>query len=332
MKKYILWLISIIWLWIINFSSAWSYTYTWFHYYWLSSSSSTSDSTVTFFVLPFPLINSNMSSSIMSQLSNISCDFTNIDYGSLENVRFSSQVSFQYLSWTSNWRITSYSPWDYTINWNTASFNSSISFSSNWFLRYYYVYLVYKRPNSATAITFDYSCTFSWNNIIDQSSIGGWNCDYSDYILESDVTKSYCTNKFSTLIDESDITSWYCETEFGLIDPENCPVSSWTGDVQWSAFFVNSHQIQGASNIYLYLPDFLNWDYTYLNSWSSLEIEVENQWDEDYIKWLISVETFHPSSEDFTQSFTWILTLLMPYIIITLFILFIWRLVKRIFK
>lgn len=157
-------------------------------------------------------------------------------------------------------------------------------------------------------------------------------CDYSDYILLSDVTQNYCTNRYSNLISESDITSWYCETEFWLIDPENCPYSWWTGDVLWSSLYVNNRQVQGASNINLFLPDFLTWDYVYFNSWSDLEIDVENEGDQDYINDLLSIETYHPSSDEFAVSFVGYLTLLMPYIIVTLFVIFIWKLIKRIFR
>ena len=187
-------------------------------------------------------------------------------------------------------------------------------------------------------------CTNKFNNLISTSSIDQnyctsnnlcpscQSCDYSWYVLESDITENYCINKYSNLINEEDITSWYCETEFWLIDPENCPASWGSWDINWSNFFVNSEQIQGASMIYLRLPEFLNRDYTYINSWSTLNINVENVWDTEYIEDILEVQTFHPSSEDFTQSFTWTLVLLLPYIIIVLFIMFIWKLLRWIFK
>lgn len=144
-------------------------------------------------------------------------------------------------------------------------------------------------------------------------------------------TQLKCENDYN-LIPESSINSEYCEDRFNLIDPENCPASWWSGDVNWSSFFVNAHQVQGAENIYLRLPDFLNWDYTYIDSWTTLEVDVENEWDTQYIEDILKIQSYHPSSEDFTQSFTWTIILLIPYIIITLFIVFIWKLVKRIFK
>lgn len=150
-------------------------------------------------------------------------------------------------------------------------------------------------------------------------------------ILDNWYTQAQCESEYS-LIPESSINSEYCEDRFNLIYPENCPSSWWTWDVNWSSFFVNSHQVQGAANVYLRLPEFLNWDYIYIDSWTTLEVNVENMWDEDYLNNILEVQTYHPSSEDFTQSFTWNLTLLMPYIIICLFVLFIWRLIRWIFK
>lgn len=144
-------------------------------------------------------------------------------------------------------------------------------------------------------------------------------------------TQLKCETDYN-LIPESSINSEYCEDRFNLIDPENCPSSWWTGDINWSSVFVNSRQIEGAENIYMFLPDFLTWDFTYIDSWTTLEIDVENEWDEDYIDNILAINTYRPSSEEFAVSFVWGLTLIMPYIIVTLFILFVWKIIKRVFK
>lgn len=253
-------------------------------------------------------------------------------FSSAENLN----ISLQQVGWSS-WT------WSLTLDNNSiycfyASFNNSsrsVLINFQWYND--------KLPVSSTNVL----CFSVWNsdNILEYEyvwwsyvnmfyykvySLGG--CNYSWYVLESDITQNYCTNKFSNLIDESDITQSYCEVEFGLIDPDNCPSSWWTGDILWSSFWVNDRQIEGASNIYLYMPDFLSWDYTYLNSGATLQIDVDNEGDEDYINDLLTIETYHPSSDEFAVSFVGYLTLLMPYIIVTLFIVFVWKLIKKIFK
>ena len=144
-------------------------------------------------------------------------------------------------------------------------------------------------------------------------SINTWEI-LSGYILESEVTQNYC------------------EVRYNLIDPGECPASGWTGDINWSSFFVNNYQVQGARNIYLFMPDFLTWDYTYIDSWNTLNIEVENEGDEEYIQGIIDINSYRPSSEDFTNIFVSGLTLIMPYIVVALFIIFVWKLIKKIFR
>lgn len=132
---------------------------------------------------------------------------------------------------------------------------------------------------------------------------------------------------------ESDITQWYCETQFDLISPEDCPSSwtwSWSGDIMWSSFWVNDRQILWGSNIYLYIPDWLDWSYTYVDQ--DLQVDVVNEGDEDYIEDILTVQSYHPSSEDFTVSFVWFLTLVLPYVIVALFCIFVFKIIKKIFK
>lgn len=138
------------------------------------------------------------------------------------------------------------------------------------------------------------------------------NCDYSWYILESEVTQNYC------------------EVRYNLIEPSDCPNSSWSWDIQRSSFRVNNFQVMGGRNIYLYIPEWLNRDYTYVDE--NLQIEVENEGDEEYIQGIIDINSYRPSSEDFTNIFVSGLTLIMPYIVVALFIIFVWKLIKKIFR
>lgn len=245
---------------------------------------------------------------------------------------------------------SSYKSYSYIDSWKYFySFSSSdfISFPSDYFINS--VYIV-SWGNYLNFASYPVSCDFIFSSFF--IDIWWWIWDCTEYeqeintlswslaICQSDLTTCQNTNSCTqlkcendyNLVPESSINSEYCEDRFDLIDPENCPASWWTWDIQWSSFFVNSRQIQGAWNIYLWLPDFLDWWYTYIDNWQTLEIDVENVWDENYINTILSTQTYHPSSDEFAVSFVWYLTLLMPYIIITLFIVFVWKLIRRIFK
>jgi len=127
---------------------------------------------------------------------------------------------------------------------------------------------------------------------------------------------------------ESEITTWYCETRFNMIEPSDCP-SSWTWDIIWSSFWVNNRQVLWWKNIFLYLPDFLNWDYTYIDE--DLEINVENEWDYEYMQWVIDNQTTTPNKTDLNNIITGIIPLFIPWLIIILFIYFVFRFIKKIF-
>ena len=150
--------------------------------------------------------------------------------------------------------------------------------------------------------------------------------------MESNVTQNYCTNKYQNLIPESDITSDYCEVEFWLIDPVNCPSGwSWTGDVQRSALYINNVQYLGSPNIYVNVNDILDYSMTYV-SWSAI-IDVDGyKADTWYMADILTVQEYHPSSEDFTVAFVSFLTLWLPYVVVILFVVFVRKLIRKIFK
>ena len=186
--------------------------------------------------------------------------------------------------------------------------------------------------SSLATATWNYAYCQSWLNLC-QSNLAI--SDNALLLCQDSLQNQSCPSTWEILsgyILQSEVTSNYCEVEFWLIDPENCPASGGTGDVNWSSFFVNNYQVQGARNIYLFMPDFLNWDYTYVDSWNTLNIEVENQGDEDYIQSVIDINSYRPTSEDFTGVFVSGLTLVMPYIVIVLFIIFVRKLIKKIFR
>ena len=148
----------------------------------------------------------------------------------------------------------------------------------------------------------------------------------------SQYTSLECQTEYS-LIPVSDVTENYCTSNFYLISPSDCPVSSWSGDTQWSALFLNNVQYAWASNIYVNISDLLDYSTTYIDSGASFVLDVD--WyvaDTEYLNDILTVQEYHPDSEDFTTAFVGVLTLWLPYVVVALFVVLIWKLIRKIFK
>lgn len=149
---------------------------------------------------------------------------------------------------------------------------------------------------------------------------------------EEQYTSLECQTEYN-LIPVSDVTENYCTANFDLISPADCPISSWSWDTQWSALFLNNVQYAGASNIYINVSDALDYSTTYIDSGSSFVFDVD--WyvaDTWYLNDILTIQEYHPNSEDFTVAFVGGLTLLLPYVVIVLFVVAIWTIIKKIFK
>lgn len=240
-------------------------------------------------------------------------------------------------AWTYCVKLTSSSPQQLTMwfanGWTSTPSNLYTLYSdqySNWICLYGNKAYFNIKPNSNLDYSFEvYKLTDLLNSSIPCTTPS---CDYSWYVLESNVTQNYCTNKYQNLIPESDITSDYCEVEFWLIDPVNCPSGwSWTGDVQRSALYINNVQYLGSPNIYVNVNDILDYSMTYV-SWSAI-IDVDGyKADTWYMADILTVQEYHPSSEDFTVAFVSFLTLWLPYVVVILFVVFVRKLIRKIFK
>lgn len=172
-----------------------------------------------------------------------------------------------------------------------------------------------------------------WNTLSISSSI-----HYFYYIFSPNFFNNFCSKYTSlecqleyNLIPIESVTENYCTSNFNLISPSDCPVSWWTWDINWSSVWINNQQVVWSPNIFLNIYDKLDWSQTYVNQ--DMYIDVNGpEGDEEYINWIIGINTYRPTSEDFTTVFVSGLTLLFPYIVITLFVLFIRKLIRKIFK
>lgn len=143
-------------------------------------------------------------------------------------------------------------------------------------------------------------------------------------------TQSQCESEYN-LIPISSITQSYC------VSNNLCPTipdnECWTWEFNdWSALWINNIQHLGASNIFINIPEEISWDYAYTNNDNNMNIDIE--WynvDYDYINWVVDLQKYTPTSEDFTN----IVSNLWSYFKILLFLVFaflIIRWIKNIFK
>lgn len=147
-------------------------------------------------------------------------------------------------------------------------------------------------------------------------------------------------------ISNPNYSSQQCQTEYNLI-PINevdaaycesnnlCPASGSPSDcpnVWVSNLFINDVFHPGAFNVIMNIPEEIDWDYAYTNSGSNINIDVVwyNQ-DTEYINWLIDVQNYQPTTDDFTKVFTnfWYFGWLL---VACLFVILVFYFIKRLFK
>lgn len=155
---------------------------------------------------------------------------------------------------------------------------------------------------------------------------------YIDCYSLTDYTSLQCQTEYN-LIPVSEVTSNYCKLNFDLISPSECPSGggcSWSGDLVFSNVYIDNVLYPGGADIYLNINERLATEISYNSDLMYIDIDFDG--DEDYINGIISINEYRPTSDDFTSVFVSGLTLIFPYIVITLFVLFIRKLIRKIFK
>ena len=142
------------------------------------------------------------------------------------------------------------------------------------------------------------------------------------------MTSSECQLEYS-LIPVSSVDTNYCVWN-GLCPNECWSWSGYSWDLQYSNIYINSILHPWEENIFINIPDYIQWDY-FVSSWE-FNIYVWSWYDMDYMNSIIKINSYRPDSTDFTDIFVSGLTLIFPYIFVLLLIVFIWKLIKRIFK
>lgn len=217
--------------------------------------------------------------------------------------------------------------------------NSNWDFVSTWFIQSNGLFCTdfdwYLTSISTTLRTYYY---YSWMN--------WWSSDcplcpvcptcsnYYVNLYNSDWTES------STLI-QSDlnlyVNSWVSLStdivwDYIFSSDWSCSDNSWViiGSWDWSALFINWIQHEGKWIINVNIADWVVWDYSFNDD--QFDLDIGSGYDQDYIDGVIDVQSYRPTSEDFTQTFVGGLILFTPYVIILLFVILVWKLIQRIFK
>lgn len=211
-----------------------------------------------------------------------------------------------WLYWvSSNWWIFSLLSWDCIDIFNNSLCRFSEIYNNNDELLY-----------SSTS-SFIYCMSESWyfkNN-------SDYNCVVNVY---SNLMSNYPECQECSEVNTWDILSWSCDTNY-CVENDLCPVPS-----NFSQLFINDLEFPWKPLINIWIPDYITWDYSSTETW--FDLYVGSGYDVDYINSIIDINSYRPSSEDFTDVFVNWLTLILPYIFIALLILFIWKLIKRVFK
>lgn len=176
------------------------------------------------------------------------------------------------------------------------------------------------RWQSSFNYSYNYYCTNTWGYIKPSSNDCWWlifypSCEECEECEECETCPE---------VNTWDILSWSCDTNY-CVENDLCPVPG-----NFSQLFINDLEFPWSPLINVNIPDYIQWDYT-SNSWS-FDLYVWSWYDVDYMNSIIKINSYRPDSQDFTDTFVSWLTLIFPYIFVALLIIFIWKLLKRIFK
>ena len=218
--------------------------------------------------------------------------------------------------------------WDFTC----IVLNSCTRYANNSFMMAFDDYVSY-------AINLD----FVWWTIPSNFSRGMWYCftNRAEFYVSSsecnitmnrykvnEYTSLQCQTEYS-LIPISEVDSSYCQSNNlcpSWWTPSDCP-NVWISNV-----FINDIFHPGAFNIIMNIPDEVDWDYAYTNSWNNLNIDIV--WynvDYEYMDWVVDIQTYKPNSDDFSVLVSQIVPLFVPWLCIILLLYFIFRFIKKIF-
>ena len=127
------------------------------------------------------------------------------------------------------------------------------------------------------------------------------------------------------------MTELECMTDYSLVPYDS--VCSWgvdTGDVSWSALYIDEIQHVSAPVINISIPEEISWDYTWNDEEFNIVVNGYNV-SGGYIQSIIDIQNATPNEEDFNNLVSNVLPLFVPWLFVVLFIYFVFRFVKKVF-
>lgn len=207
--------------------------------------------------------------------------------------------------------------WNY--NWNWIACMSCTDEFTNWQLYTSDILIRFSRVNNI--------CFYIWY----------WTHLYLDWqstrtctinVSNPNMTSLQCQSEYN-LIPINEVDAAYCESNNLCIsssDPIDCP-NVWVSNV-----FINDLFHPWAFNIVMNIPQEIDRDYAYTNSWNNMNIDIVG-YNVDYEKMqeVIDTQNYKPNSDDLSTIVSQIVPLFVPWLCIILLLYFIFRFIKKIF-
>lgn len=223
---------------------------------------------------------------------NIVCRFPNHNWSSVQmDVVLSSEWN------TYNW---SYKFWNY--------FNVSSSSSTS-----YFDLLVKNNVATSSTYNFTYTC------VITSSLIPEASCPECPVCEQ--YTSEECQQEYS-LMPINSCNSEYCWLNW------LCPEYTWS---TMSELYINWINHLGAPIINISIPLEQAWDYEYTWDVMNINLSWENNVDYEYIDNIIKTQRSTPDDEDLNTIVSWLIPLFVPWLVLIVFIIFIFRFIKKVF-
>lgn len=255
--------------------------------------------------------------------NNIIFACTNVLTTASSDVQSSFSVTYSFDSFNVNWTVfllcANYSQYNWSLMdissmwiWNKFSQNLTYTFTKSQSNKWVgYCCLQINWYNVTNLTYWDYSVTFDTNNV------PAPDCP----VCEEQYTSEECQQEYS-LMPISSCNSEYCWLNW------LCP--EYTGSTM-SELYINwiNHLWAPIININIPLEQARDYEYT----WDTMNINLswENNVDYEYMDNIIRTQNSKPNTVDFNNIISVLLPKFIPWLVIILFILFIFRFIKKIF-
>ena len=187
--------------------------------------------------------------------------------------------------------------------------------------------------------TTDYQCMTNANNVFSCSCVWNRPCSTYSWVVKLTYSSSFNVFQYITFndwqscpecetcpeINTGDILSWSCDINY-CVENDLCPTSTWSR----SELVINDIVHEWKPLINVSIPDDIYWDYS--TDDNQFDLYVWSWYNQEYIDSILAINSYRPDNDDFTNIFVSWLTLIFPYIFVALLIVFMWKLLKRIFK